>query len=372
MAKKRNVKRKGNGFAIFMSVYAILALAGIFFGLKWFWGFMEAYEASRPHIAIDAYMSKVSRDRIVENCDVILEKADLNIQSEEECMTYLREAVQGEITYARKASACTETQQTYILRCGDQAVGSFVIESGEPDEFGFTPWHFKEESFDLSYLMGTETIGVTVPAGYGVYVNGVKLDESYITQRETREFAVLKEFYGGSYEMPIWELLTYTAGPFLNAEFEIEVYDSTGRPFTMDENFDENTLIALTDAGKLDKLDAFLDEFIDIYVVFAGCANDARFQNYKRVIQYVVPGSNLARRMEEALDGMQFAQSQGDEVADIQVHHYIQLPDGKYLCDVTYKVNTLGHEGVVQTTTNVKMIIVESGDKLLVESMIGY
>lgn len=372
MAKKHNVKRKGNGFAIFMAVYAVLSLTGIFFGLKWFWGFMEAYEASRPHIAIDAYMDKLSRDRIVENCDVILEKADLNIQSEEECMTYLREAVQGEISYARKASACTETEQTYILRCSDQVVGSFTIEAGEPDEYGFTPWHFKEESFDLSYLMGTETVTTTVPAGYSVYVNGVKLDESYITEQETREFAVLKEFYGGSYELPQWELLTYEAGPFLNAQYEIEVYDVTGKPFTMDDSFDENTLIALTDAEKLEELDEFLEEFIDIYVIFAGCANDARYTNYNRVIKYVVPQSSLARRMQEALDGMQFAQSRGDEVADIQVHHYIQLPDGKYMCDVTYKVNTTGNEGVVQTTTNVKMIIVESGNKLLVESMIGY
>jgi hypothetical protein len=69
---------------------------------------------------------------------------------------------------------------------------------------------------------------------------------------------------------------------------------------------------------------------------------------------------------------MQFAQSRGDEVADIQVHHYVQLEEGKYLCDVTYKVNTTGHEGVVQTTTNCKFILVESGGKLLVESMIGY
>lgn len=372
MAKKHNVKGSGIGFAIFMVVYAVAALTGIFFGLKWFWGFMEAYEASRPHIAIDAYMAKIDRDRIVENCDVILEKADLNIQSEEECMNYLREAVQGEITYARKASVCTDTEQTYILRCGEQVVGSFVIEAGEPDEYGFTPWSFREDSFDLSYLMGTETVSATVPEGCVVYVNGVKLDESYITQRETKEFAVLKEFYGTSYEMPVWELQTYEAGPFLNAEYEIEVYDATGRPFIMDENFDENTLIALTDQNQVDKLDTFIDKFIDIYVIFAGCANDARMTNFKRVIEYVVPDSSLARRMEEALDGMQFAQSRGDEVADIQIHHFIQLPDGKYLCDVTYKVDTLGHEGVVQTTTNVKMIIVESGSKLLVESMIGY
>ena len=169
MAKK-NVKQKGMGFAIFMVVYAVLGIAGICFGLKWFWGFMTSYEASRPHVAIDAYMATVTRERIVEDCDVVIEKADFNIQSEEECLQYLMDAVQGEITYARKASASTDTVQTFVIRSGDQVIGSFTIEALQKDKYGFAPWRLREESFDLSYLMGTETISVTVPKGYGVWL----------------------------------------------------------------------------------------------------------------------------------------------------------------------------------------------------------
>ena len=370
MAKKHN-KRKGMGFAIFMVVYAVLALIGIGFGLKWFWGYMKSYENSRPKLAINAYMATVTPERVVEQCDVIIEKADFNIQSEEECYQYLLDALSEEITCARKGSACTDTMQTYVLRSGKLVIGSFVIEAGEEDSYGFAPWHLKEESFDLSALMGTETISVTVPQGYGVWVNGVQLDESYIVNEERREFEILKEFYG-SYDVPELVLLTYEAGPFLNAEFEMEVYDEAGRPFAMDENFDENSLIQLTDSAKIKDLDRFLEEFIDIYVLFAGCANDDRFANYNKVIRYVVPESTLAQRMYDALDGMQFAQSQGDEVAGIQVHHYVELAPGKYLCDVRYKVDTTGYDGVVQTTTNCKIILVETNGKFLVESMIGY
>lgn len=371
MAKKKRAKQKGMGFAIFMVVYAVLSLAGIGFGLKWLWGFMEAYEASRPHIAIDAYMETLTRERIIERCDVIIEKADMNIQSEAECREFLMDAISGEITYARKASASTDTEQTYVLRSGERVFGSFTIEAGAPDEFGFTAWSFREESFDLSDLMGTETISVTVPEGYGVWVNGVQLDESYVIHEERSEFAVLEDFYS-SYDLPELVLLTYEAGPFLNAEYEMEVYDPEGKPFVMDENFDENDLIRIKDQDLIAELDGFLEEFIDIYVVFAGCANDNRFANYNKVIQYVVPDSSLAQRMVDALDGMQFAQSQGDEVDSIDVHHYVELEDGTYMCDVTYKVDTTGYEGIVQTTTNVKLIIVRSGSKLLVESMIGY
>lgn len=370
MAKKQNTKRKGMGFALFMAIYAVLALTGIFFGLKWFWGFMEAYEASRPHIPIDRYMAELTPEHIVENSDVILENADFHIQSEEECREYLHSAVSGELSYARKASACTDTLQTYVIRSGDQVIGSFSIEATDQDEYGFTPWAFKEEQFDLSFLMGTETISVTVPEGCIVVVNGAQLDESYITLRETRQYALLEELYG-SYEVPELLLCTYEAGPFLNAEFEMTVYDATGRPFEMDENFDELALIALKDPKTEERLKSFVEEFLDIYVIFAGCANDSHQKNYERVIRYVVPGSKLAQRMDD-LEGMQFAQSRGDEVAGIDIHHYVKLSEGRYLCDVTYKVDTTGYEGVVQTTTNAKLIIVESGDKLLVEAMIQY
>ena len=65
-------------------------------------------------------------------------------------------------------------------------------------------------------------------------------------------------------------------------------------------------------------------------------------------------------------------QSSGDEVADIDIQHYLELSEDSYLCDVTYKVDTIGREGLVQTTSNAKILIVRSGDTLLVESMIGY
>ena len=367
---KRN-KRKGMGFAIFMIVYAVLGLTGIFFGLKWFWGFIASYETSRPQVTINSYMSTVTAERVVDECDVIIEKADFNIQSREECRQYLLDSVSEEITYARKVSACTDTSQTYVLRSGELVIGSFVIEAGQEDSYGFTPWKLKEENFDLSALMGTEKLSVTVPQGYSVWVNGVQLDDSYIVNEDRKEFAVLKEFYG-SYDVPELVLQTYEAGPFLNAELTMEVYDPEGKPFVMDENFDENSLIRIKDSDKINELDEFLNEFIKVYVVFAGCANDNREANYNKVIRYVVKDSTLAQRMYDALDGMQFAQSRGDEVASIDVHHYVHLGEGKYLCDVTYKVDTTGYEGVVQTTTNCKIVLVEQNGKLLVESMIGY
>ena len=373
MAKKHKKKHKRTGlrFAIGMMVYAIVILTAAFFGLKWFWGFIEAYELSRPHIAIDAYMEQLTPEHIAESCEDLISYADENLQSQEECRQILLDAVSGEITYARKASECTESKQVYVLRSGKQVVGSFEIVAGAEDEYGFRRWSFSSEQFDLSFLKRTETLKITVPQGYPVYVNGVELDETYRIDQVTESFAELKDYYG-TYDLPVFVLNTYEAGPFLGREYAIEAKDAQGNPFTYDETFDKYQLIHNCSESEEQELKTFLDKFLDVYVIFAGCANDAPQLNYTNVMKYVVPGSNLQSRMLQALEGMQFAQSQGDQVAEVAVHHYVRLADGVYLLDVTYKVNTRGYDGVVQTTTNTRLVVTRSEGKLLVESMMDY
>lgn len=370
MAKNQ---KKGTGFAVFMVIYAVLAVVGIFFGLKWFWSFIEAYEASRPHIPIDAYMETMSPERVVDGCTELMESTDENLQAPEHVRQLLLDSLSEPITYARKASACTETRQVYVLRSGSQVVGTFSIVSGAEDAYGFNPWTLEKEQFDLGHLMGTEKISVTIPDGLGIQVriNGVVLDDSYIFNTETSEFELLEDFYG-KYDLPMFTLHTYEAGPFLAEELSFEVLDKEGNPFTYDDSFNPNQMIEMSDAGQIAVLEDFVREFLDAYVIFAGCANDFRYANYGQVIQYVVPGSNLAKRMQEALDGLQYAQSNGDEVDTVIFHHMVELVPDTYMCDVTYLVNTVGREGVVQTTTNVKMVLVRTNGKLLVETMIGY
>lgn len=366
-------KKKGVGFAIFMVVYAVLALTGIFFGLRWFWGFIEAYEASRPHVPIDAYMETVSAERVVDGCQELIDSTDENLQAPDSVRQFLLDTLNEPITYARKASECTETRQVYVLRCGKQVIGSFSIVSDREDEYGFTHWVLEEEKYDLNYLMGTEKITVTVPEGCGIQVsvNGVVLDESYIVNTESTEFELLEDFYG-KYDLPMFTLNTYEAGPFLGEELTFEVVDEAGNPFVYDETFNPNSLVELRDQGKITELKTFVGEFLDAYVIFAGCANDFRYANYGLVIQYVVPESNLAKRMQEALEGLLYAQSKGDEVDSIVFNHMVELEPDTYMCDVTYYVNTIGQEGLVQTKTDAKIILVRMGGKLLVESMIGY
>ena len=248
-------------------------------------------------------------------------------------------------------------------------IGSFTITASQPDEYGFTPWQFAEDSFDMSFLLG-QSVSATAPEGYPVYVNGVQLGSSYVTDQQTIPYAVFEEYYD-DFELPSFTKVTYKAGPFLG-DFPMEVKDLQGNPYVFDENVDINSFVDNCTEAEIQKLDTFINEFIDRYVVFTGSANKTRYDNYDRLVVYMVPDSMLATRMRDAIEGLHFAQSQGDKIVSITANHLVNIGDGRYLCDVTYLVDTTGREGVVQTTNNVKIIVVETTDGLKAESMTSY
>lgn len=369
--KKKHQKKRSFGWFFFgMFIYAVVILGAAFCGLKFLWSFLEAYEASRDYHAITAYMEQLTPEHICDTQEGLIAQVDHNIQSEEACRQVLLDALKEDITYARKASECSESRQVYILRCGKQVIGSFAITSQAEDEYGFAPWKFAEENFDLSYLLG-QRLSAVAPMDYPVVINGVQLDESYVVSQRSEQIEFLEDYYE-EYDLPEFYVKSYEAGPFLG-EMTIQVNDPGGNAYIFDEEtFDKDSLAHNCTSEETERLNSFVQEFLKRYVIFAGCANDDRFDNYDYVIQLVVRESKLAERMLKAVEGMEFAQSRGDELDTITIHHLVRLEEGRFLCDVTYLVNTLGYEGVVQTTNNAHMIVVERDGTLLIESLIAY
>lgn len=363
-------EKSGNlGFAIGVVVYAIVFIAAAFIFLNWFWGFIEGYELSRPKVTIQNYMDSLTDEHILEYSTDLIAQIDHNIQSEEACKAVVMDVLSTDVTYARKSSECTDTKQVFVLRCGTQIIGSFTIEAGVADEYGFAPWTVTGEEFDFSFLLGT-SVSVTAPENYPVYLNGVQLDNSYITKEETVPYGVFKEFYD-DFDLPEFKKVTYEAGPFLG-QFEMSVTDPQGAPFTLDENTDLDAFVDNCTDVEVAELKEFTEEFIRRYVIFTGCANDARFDNYANLVKLIVIDSDLDSRLKNALDGLQFAQSRGDKIAGITINHFVNIGNGKYLVDLNYLVDTTGLAGVVQTSNNLKLIITTTENGLKTESLVSY
>jgi len=362
MAKKKTKKRSFFGWG--MLIYAVVFLAATFFGLKWLWTFMEAYEASRPMNVLNTYMDTVTEEKILQECQELIDSVDHNIQSRESCEAVIRDAVSGGIGYARKTSECTETKQVYVLRAKGKVIGQFAMEVQSEDDFGFTKWALTEESYDLSFLMGT-SVSAVAPDFYTVFVNGVALDDRYIVGDPVC-YEPLEDFYE-DYDLPT--IVSYEAGPFLG-QFDMVVTNPAGEVVTEDPDpavLDDNCT-----AEEITELKAFIDKFLKKYVDYMGSSNNQADLNYQNLMVYIVKDSEFADRMYGALYGQRATQSRGDTITEVNNHFYFKVDEGKYLCDVTYLVETIGKKGSVTTTNNVRILIVEQDGKLLVQSVRNY
>ena len=349
-----------------MILYAVIFLLITAGGLAVFWNFIDAYEQSRPVNTVKAYVAQLTDADFCNGSGELLAQLDSNIQSEEEACQVILNSLEQDLSYAKKSGESSEARQTYVLRCGRQAVGQFVITAGEPDFFGFRVWEVTEESFDFSHLMA-QAVTVTVPADYSVSINGRQLDSSYITDTEI-PYGTLEDFYD-DYALP--SMVSYSADGFLG-ELALEVTDQDGNPVEITDETDLNMLLPGCTQEEAAELESFTGEFLKYYMIFTGSYNRNASLNYTNLKQYLVPDSELAQRLYTAIDGLNYAQSYGDTLQEITINQVSCVGENLYFCDVTYIVETIGKKGAVDTTNNLKLMIVNTDSGLKVESMTRY
>lgn len=352
-------------FPMALILYAVIFLTGAFFGLRYFWDFIDAYEQSRPHIAVNAYTQQLDADFICDHAGSLIEQIDHDIQSEDDCRQAIINAIGTEFSLAKKSKECTESKLVYAVMAGKKAVGTVEFTRTGETVHGFTNWEFANDQFDLSYLL-TDGPAVTVPYGFTVRVNGTALDDTYITG-DPIHYPLFEEFYG-DYALPY--RVTYQTGKFIG-EVEMTVEDFYGNAVTQEQLDDPDPYISNCTQEQIDSLNATTQNFIDHYVAFTTVAGSDTPGNYQRLLKDLVPGGELAKRMYAALDGLGWVTDRKATVDSLEIHHYIDLGGGRYLCDLTYVVTTRYWSGNNQTSTHVKMIFLQTEDGLKAESMLN-
>ena len=368
MSKKIYTEEQKRGrFWLWLAIVAEVFLILVVVGLAFLWQLMEAFEASRPQNAIEAYMEGVSAERLGGMDTTTIERVDANIQTPEECRKFIADAL-GNITYAKNTKLTNDTQMVYMILNSGKSIGRVTMTVVDTDDYGFEYWAVTQEEYDFSNLMG-EAASITVPSEYRVYANGVLLDESYITQRDIH-YSVLEEYYD-KYDLPT--MCTYTAGPILG-ETELAVTDPNGKAVIIDENTDMNQFLVTCTDEELEAVDSFVADYVQAYVDFTSVTGgqDYMYRNLNVLTGYMVPGSKLAQRMREAVAGLTWVTDRDAVVNNVELHHCLKLEEGRYACDLTYVVDTRDFSGAVQSSTSIKLIVVETENGLKAESMTTY
>lgn len=360
IAKKRNRRL----FPLALIIYAVIFLGITAFGLHSFWGYMDAYERSRPQNAVDAYTQQLTPEYISKACAPMIDK--VSIQSKETCQNVILDALQGEITCAKNATLSTDSKQVYMIMCGKQVIGSMEMQQQGESSFGFTPWVVTKDSFDLSYLL-TESFSVTVPSDYPVYFFGTKLTENFITEDHI-PYPALKEYYV-TYSLPY--MVTYTAGPFLGQP-EVLITNPAGTPVEIDENTDLSIFLNNCSPEEISALDAITNDFIHRYVDFISERKNDTMGNYQRLAQHLVPDGDLANRMYMAIGGLNWVSDRNATVTALEIHRYVNIGGDRYLCDLSYEVTGKTNVGVTQSANHIKVIYLKTESGLKAEAMVNY
>ena len=313
MAKK--MKKKGfKRFFLGLTIYCVVFLALAYWGLTEFWSFIDAYELSRPKNAITPYVEQLTKEQIAAGDKELFTQIDQNIQSQEAMEAFIANSLTQDITYALNVAESSDSQMVYMLLHGGKAIGKVNLKMEAADKYGFTPWKVTGASYDFSYLIGSKAT-ITVPHDFTVYANGTALDASYITE-DNIQYAELKSYYK-DYQPPY--MVTYTVDPILG-DIQLTTKDRDGNDVTVDENTDLTVYMNNCTDAQQKAVDGLLNPFLKSYVNFTSNygGKENTKNNYKDLLEYLVPNGDMAKRMYQALDGMSWAKNSNSVITETQ------------------------------------------------------
>lgn len=234
--KPQKARRKVTGGTIaFYCLYLILIAAlvgGTYFGLDWLKGWLADYEASQPDTKCQQVFDGLFADPDWGQIYDLLDPASIGNETKESFTAYMEQKVgSAELTYS-KTSAGLSGGRKYIVRLGDENLGTFTLSNSIEGELEIPDW--KLDTVEM-FVSSREYVTVFAQQDHTVLLNGTPLtDDSIIRTTSTLAEDYLPEDVHGL------RTATYFVDDLLVAP-KVEVLDKDGNPVTMDYNAETRT-----------------------------------------------------------------------------------------------------------------------------------
>jgi len=183
--KKILKKMKLNKFGVFLLAYSGILISIVIVLLFLLNGVLKDYEKSMPNNT----MSQVEKEFTPDNIEQILTDNSVKINEFETISTiadYFKLKMQdNEVTYKRKSGEYTNETPVYLVKAGDATIAKVSLAENGENAHKFTEWKLGNISFD-GYIDAQSDITITAPSAAVVKLNGVKINETYITQKDIK------------------------------------------------------------------------------------------------------------------------------------------------------------------------------------------
>ena len=354
-----------------LSVLAVLALKAV-------WSFAEQYQASMPEPVVDKYIAGLNQNLFDEGVEETISSMPHEVQTDEEVQAAVKEILNGEITYARTTSD-DPGLNAYAILCGDNTFGRVYLKRDDTKDPNFKlygkditlpydlrPWVIAKEEFDFTGLY--TSVQVTIPESYSVSLNGHTLDSEYIIE-DNIPFDCLKSYYSINPNLP--KKVTYRFDDLIG-HIDPVIYDESGNEYTVDPDRDDSQYIKPCDDATRSRLDAFCSKFVEAYSKYtSGILGKYSSGGYAALQNYVQAGSDLDKRLYEALDGLGWAHTNSYSLDSYVLNDAIDLGEGYYVCDVTTETTSVtSGNGEQHDENNLKILVLDDGTELRVVSLV--
>lgn len=377
--KKSNRGKMTYWVTLLIYVAALSLLA--FLVLKGVWAFAEQYQASQPEPVIDEYVAKLNENLIDSGVADTIASMPHEVQTDEEVQAAVSELLNGEISYQNTNEGSGDTS-VYALLCNGSSFGKVYLtkdttKSAEFEIYGVSisylnqrydlrPWVIEKEEFDFTGLY--TSVEVTIPESYTVQLNGHTLGSEYIIESGIH-YDCLEDYYSINPDLPT--KVTYRFDDIIGI-IEPVIYDESGAEYTVDSEQDDSQYIKPCDDATLERISAFMDKFIPTYCDYTSAVHGEYSEGYySEVAQYLVPDSDLANRLYQAIDGYSWAHVNSYKFNGYTLDNAIDLGEGYYVCnvtaDTTYSTNVLVDQNDIK---ELNVLILDSDGEILAVSMV--
>ena len=343
--------------------------------------YAEQYELSRPSKAVDSYLETLNRDRWNDGVARAIQQMPHEAQTDEEIKAFVQEKLAAGVTAVRKSGLTDTGTQSYSLRCNNREIGSMTIAEDQSYqgkvnldqqpwllvkkllpgilEWGLKPWVLASDEFDFTNLYNS--MEITVPSTYSVYINGRPLGEEYIVERGIH-YDVYEPYYN---DLPI--LPTKVTYRFDNAigAVQPQIRDEDGNEVQIDPTRGDIQCIKPVDEETQARLMNLMQPFTEKYLIFRSGATDSMtaLNNLK---PYIIPGSDIDKRAQNALDGLSWAHTSSFKMSDYKFNGILPLANGVYVCNVTATTDTYTYgKGEVTDILELSVICYDDGNTTL-------
>lgn len=182
IAKKKSKQKKRStvGTKIFYGFYFVLVIAmaaAIVYGLNMLKDWLVSYEVSQPHTKSQQIFDQLFADPNWEEIYEMAGPEDTKFESKDAFVRYMEQKIGSNALTYKETSAGLSGGQKYIIRLGEENIGTFTLTNSVTDELEIPQWELDSVEIFVSY---DEYVTLTLRQGRNVSINGVALDGSYI------------------------------------------------------------------------------------------------------------------------------------------------------------------------------------------------